>query len=92
MSHTPRNRRTRKLWSITLTLAMVAAFLPLGFNAQAAGNKALQLNGTSQYATVGTRHQSLRFRQFTLETWFKWTGGGRPGATPGPSGVDDVSR
>jgi hypothetical protein len=35
---------------------MVAAFLPLGFNAQAAGNKALQLNGTSQYATVGNAH------------------------------------
>ena len=58
MSHTPRNRRTRKLWSITLTLAMVAAFLPLGFSAQAAGNKALQLNGTSQYATVGNEHVS----------------------------------
>ena len=56
MSHTPRNRRTRKLWSITLTLAMVAAFLPLGFSAQAAGNKALQLNGTSQYATRGYEH------------------------------------
>ena len=56
MSHTPRSRRTRRVWSITLTLAMVAAFLPLGFSAQAAGNKALQLNGTSQYATVGTEH------------------------------------
>ena len=88
MSHTPRSRRTRRVWSITLTLAMVAAFLPLGFSAQAAGNKALQLNGTSQYATVGT-NTSLRFTQFTLETWFKWTGGGDPADT-GSGGVDDV--
>ena len=88
MSHTPRSRRTRRVWSITLTLAMVAAFLPLGFSAQAAGNKALQLNGTSQYATVGT-NTSLRFPQFTLETWFKWTGGGDP-ANTGTSGIDDV--
>ena len=88
MSHTPRSRRTRKVWSITLTLAMVAAFLPLGFNAQAAGNKALQLNGTSQYATVGT-NTSLRFTQFTLETWFNWTGGG-DFADTGAEGIDDV--
>ena len=60
MRRTPRSRRTRRVWSITLTMAMVAAFLPLGFGAQAAGNKALQLNGTSQYATVGT-NTSLRF-------------------------------
>ena len=63
---------------------MVAAFLPLGFSAQAAGNKALQLNGTSQYATVGT-NTPLRFTQFTLETWFKWTGGGDFGATREPT-------
>ena len=88
MSHTPRSRRTRRVWSITLTLAMVAAFLPLGFNAQAAGNKALQLNGTSQYATVGT-NTSLRFTQFTLETWFNWTGGG-DFADTGIEGIDDV--
>ena len=78
MSHTPRSRRTRKVWSITLTLAMVAAFLPLGFNAQAAGNKALQLNGTSQYATVGTNTVSAVHATFTLETWFKWNGGATP--------------
>ena len=76
MSHTPRHRRTRRIWSITLTMAMVAAFLPLGFSAQAVGNKALQLNGTSQYATVGNATQLCASSQFTLETWFKWTGGG----------------
>ena len=75
MSHTPRSRRTRRVWSITLTLAMVAAFLPLGFNAQAAGNKALQLNGTSQYGRMGTG-ASLQLSQFTLELWFKRTGNG----------------
>ena len=84
MSHTPRSRRTRRVWSITLTLAMVAAFLPLGFNAQAAGNKALQLNGTSQYATVGTT--STTVPQFTLETWFKWNWWGRPGRHWKPPG------
>ena len=88
MSHTPRSRRTRRVWSITLTLAMVAAFLPLGFNAQAAGNKALQLNGTSQYATVGTTTQ-LRTATFTVEAWFKWNGGGDPADT-GNLGVADV--
>jgi hypothetical protein len=37
---------------------------------------------------VGT-NASLRFTQFTLETWFKWTGGGDPADT-GNLGIDDV--
>ena len=88
MSNTPRTHRTRRVWSITLTLAMVAAFLPLGFSALAVGNKALQLNGTSQYATVGNASQ-LRLTTFTLESWFKWNGGGDPADT-GASGIPDL--
>ena len=89
MSHTPRNRRTRRLWSITLTLAMVAAFLPLGFSAQAAGNKALQLNGTSQYATVGTEHVSCAVRS---SRWRPGSSGpaGATRRTRAPAAIDDV--
>ena len=85
MSHTPRHRRTRRIWSIALTMAMVAAFLPLGFSAQAVGNKALQLNGTSQYGRMGTgtslRCPSSRWRRGSSGP------GRRPGAAPGTSGI-----
>ena len=70
---------------------MVAAILPLGFSAQAVGNKALQLNGTSQYATVGNATQ-LRLSQFTLETWFKWNGGGDHRQHAAPAGSRTSSR
>ena len=39
------------------------------------GNRALTLNGTSQYATVGTT-TTLRSSAFTLELWFKRAAGG----------------
>ena len=41
----------------------------------APGATALQLNGTTQYATLGTASQ-LRSATFTLELWFKRTGAG----------------
>src|SRR4029079_3516246 len=41
---------------------------------------ALALNGTSQYVTFGGT-TALGASQFTLETWFRWTGAGSPTST-----------
>ena len=47
--------------------------------------KALTLNGTSQYVTFGDA-PGLNASTFTLETWFRWTGGGA-GANTGTGGI-----
>jgi hypothetical protein len=63
------------------TLAMIFALVATLFSAVAgrpllaAGQQALQLNGTSQYATLGSTSQ-LRSATFTVELWFKRTGAG----------------
>lgn len=51
----------------------------------AAGDAALQLNGSSQYATLGNATQ-LRTATFTLELWFKRTGTG-VGVGTGTGGI-----
>ena len=51
-------------------------------------NYGLQLNGTSQYVTFGPA-PGLDAATFTLETWFKWTGGGTPAST-GSSGLNAI--
>ena len=71
----PGSPARRRLTPALLVMAMVAALLPLGQAATAATNTAIQLNGTTQYATLGTNTQ-LRSGQFTLELWFKRTGTG----------------
>src|SRR6266542_2695444 len=43
-------------------------------------NNALQFNGSSQYVTFGAA-PSLGASDFTLETWFNWTGGGTTAQT-----------
>ena len=54
----------------------------------ASGNNAIQLNGTSQYVTLGTAAQ-LRSATFTVELWFQRTGAGLPTST-GTGGVNAV--
>ena len=49
---------------------------------------ALQFNGTNQYVTFGTA-SGLTAANFTLETWFKWTGGGTS-TTTGTGGIADA--
>ena len=49
-----------------------------------ASNTALQLNGSSQYATLGAA-SDLRSATFTLESWFKRTGAG-VGTSTGTAG------
>ena len=71
----PGSPARRRLTPALLVMAMVAALLPLGQAATAATNTAIQLNGTTQYATLGTNAQ-LRSAQFTVELWFKRTGTG----------------
>ena len=51
-------------------------------------NYGLQLNGTSQYVTFGPA-PGLDAATFTLETWFKWTGGGTPAST-GNGGLNAI--
>ena len=53
------------------------------------GNYALQLNGTSQYATLGTASQ-LRSAAFTVELWFKRTAAGI-GTSTGSGGFDNAT-
>ena len=57
----------RRLTPALLVMAMVAALLPLGQAATAATNTAIQLNGTTQYATLGTNAQLRCSAQFTVE-------------------------
>ena len=61
-----------------------------GFNVVAppSGAGALQFDGSNDYVTAGTTSQ-LRLNQFTLEAWFKWTGGGVT-TSSGSGGVTDV--
>ncbi len=68
---------------ISLTAANLAAA-----PATAAGNTALQLNGSSQYATLGAA-TDLRSATFTLELWFQRTGTG-VGTSTGTGGVTAI--
>ncbi len=59
-----------------LVTAMLAGVLPLGMQvAHAAGNNALQFDGSNDYATFG-QAAGLGATSFTLETWFMRTGAG----------------
>ena len=49
------------------------------------GASSLTFNGTSQYVTMGTAPE-LGAVNFTLETWFYWTGGGTTTTTSGSGG------
>jgi hypothetical protein len=51
-------------------------------------NPALEFNGTNQYVTFGSA-SALGTNAFTLEVWFRWTGGGATTST-GTSGLTTV--
>ena len=79
--------RTRALYLAAAVAGIVAVTgLPLG-NA-AVGGTALQLNGTSQYATLGASGD-LQSATFTVELWFQRTGAGTPTST-GNGGITNA--
>jgi fibronectin type 3 domain-containing protein len=80
------SRSSRAFVAIQSALLVVASIgiLPVA-SVSAAGNAALQLNGSSQYATLGTASQ-LRSATFTVELWFKRTGAG-VGTGTGSGGI-----
>lgn len=69
------------LW-LVLFVTFCEATASSGF---AQTNYALQFNGTSQYVTFGAA-PGLGAPTFTLECWFKWTGGGATAST-GTGGI-----
>ena len=75
--------RTRSAYVIA-AIVSAAALVSLPA-ATASSNTALQLNGSSQYATLGTA-SDLRSATFTVELWVKRTGAG-VGTSTGTGGV-----
>jgi fibronectin type 3 domain-containing protein len=67
--------RAAVLVQSSLLLAALLPWIAPPAPVLAAGNTALQLNGSSQYASVGSS-TSLRSSTFTLEAWFKRAAGG----------------
>ena len=63
-----------------IALLIASGFTPMAAPALAAGDKALALNGSSQYATLGTT-SDLRSATFTVELWFRRTGIGQTTST-----------
>ena len=79
-----RLRATRLVVIAQTALLIVSAFgMPAA--TAAAGNNALQFDGTNDYVTFGAA-PSLGVTTFTLETWFKRTGAG-VGVTTGSGGI-----
>ncbi len=60
----------------------------LDVTAAVPANTGLQLNGSSQYATLGSASQ-LRSAAFTVELWFQRTGAGTPTST-GTGGITNA--
>ncbi len=54
--------------------------IPIDRSSQAAGDTALQLNGTNDHVTFGPA-PALGASTFTVEAWFKWAGGGATTST-----------
>ncbi len=73
--------------TLAVSFALVATLFSgvAGRPLLAAGQQALQLNGSSQYATLGNTSQ-LRSATFTVELWFKRTGAGL-GTSTGSGGI-----
>ena len=90
MFATRRRRVTgRSLAALQITLLVAAAIGPIPVTTTfAAGNAAVQLNGSSQYVTFGAAagHGELGASVFTLELWFKRTGAG-VGTSTGTGGI-----
>ena len=93
MLATRRRRVTgRSLAALQIALLVAAAIGPLPVNtAFAAGNAAVQLNGSNQFVTFGDAAGTgeLGASAFTLELWFKRTGAG-VGTSTGTGGVTAI--
>ena len=90
--------RSILVWTVASLLASMFVVVP-GGSVLAAGNSALQLdlapstgavqlNGSSQYMTLGNVTQ-LRSATFTVELWFQRTGAGAPTST-GTGGITNA--
>ena len=73
-----------RLLAFLMSIAVLAVILPSS-PASAAGNQAIQLNGSGQYVTMGAS-PGLRSAQFTVELWFRRTGAGI-GTSTGTGGI-----
>ena len=80
-------RRTRITYVVAAVVG-VAFLLALPLGNAAVGGTALQLNGSSQYATLGGS-ADLRSATFTVELWFQRTGAGSPTST-GTGGITNA--
>src|SRR5215208_70604 len=82
----PVQRAFARRSALVATLAIGTSILLSGAGATAAPTPtALQLNGSTQYVTMGAA-PGLGAAQFTLETWFKRTGAG-VGTSTGSGGL-----
>ena len=90
--HGPRPTRFRRtlraIVAAQVALLIGSGLAPLAAPALAAGNTALQFDGTNDYVTFGAA-PSLGVTTFTLEAWFNWTGGGTTAST-GTGGVTAI--
>src|SRR5215213_7595221 len=85
----PVQRAFARRSALVATLAIGTSILLSGAGATAAPTPtALQLNGSTQYVTMGAA-PGLGAAQFTLETWFKRTGAGI-GTSTGAGGITSV--
>src|SRR5829696_5158 len=85
----PVQRAFARRSALVATLAIGTSILLSGAGATAAPTPtALQLNGSTQYVTMGAA-PGLGAAQFTLETWFKRTGAG-VGTSTGAGGITSV--
>ncbi len=78
--------RTVATGQVLVLIATAIAFAPTVTHA--AGNAGVQFDGTNDYVTFGAA-PGLGASTFTVETWFKWTGGGAI-TTSGTGGLTSV--
>ena len=78
----------RALVSFVILTLVLSSGIVSPRTAVAAADTALSLNGSSQYATLGSA-SDLRSATFTIELWFKRTGTGAPTST-GSGGLTNI--
>ena len=87
-SHGAKLNLRARLAYLAAAVAGVAVLTGLPLGNAAVGNTALQLNGSSQYATLGASGD-LQSATFTVELWFQRTGAGTPTST-GTGGITNA--
>jgi VCBS repeat-containing protein len=71
-----RQQKIFRLVAFIIILSLLSSALGAPQPARAAGNYALQFNGSSQYVTFGQATTTLGVTNFTLEAWVKRASGG----------------